>query len=330
MTPAPAPSPPTPPSPPAPGPAAPTRASDAGIGSSTTTAVAATTAAAPAGPGVLSSPIAPDDALLTVRNLGVEFTSGGRAIRVVDGVSFALRRAATLGLVGESGSGKTTVARAVLRLIPAAPGSSVVFDGVDVLTAPRAAVRAFRRQAQIIFQDPGGSLNPRMRVGSIVGEGLVVHRLARSREDLRRRVASLLERCGLPADAADRFPHEFSGGQRQRIAIARALAIEPRLVVCDEPTSALDASIQAQILNLLKDLQRDLGLAYLFISHDLAVVRHMCDAVAVMLKGRIVESGPVEEVIDRPRHPYTRALLAAVPVVEGDGPARAPAESAAT
>ena len=232
-------------------------------------------------------------------------------VKAVDGVSFHLRRGETLGLVGESGCGKTTVGRTVLRLIPAT-GGKVLFDGQSVFDQGPGAMRQLRRQMQIIFQDPGGSLNPRMRVGRIVGEPLEVHGMA-SGDELRHRVETLLERCGLWRAAADRYPHEFSGGQRQRIGIARALALEPRLIVCDEPTSALDVSIQSQILNLLSDLQDEFGLAYLFISHDMAVIHHICDRIAVMWNGTIVEEGSRDDVIARPRHAYTKALLSAVP-----------------
>jgi ABC-type glutathione transport system ATPase component len=236
-------------------------------------------------------------------------------VHAVDGVSFHVGPGETLGLVGESGCGKTTVGRAVLRLIPASGATlsgRVTFEGKDVLAARGRALFALRRHMQIIFQDPGGSLDPRVRIADAVAEPLIVHRLARGR-DLRARALHLLDRCGMPASAADRFPHEFSGGQRQRIAIARALALSPRFIVCDEPTSALDVSVQAQILNLLTDLQRDLGLSYLFISHDMAVVQHMCRRIAVMHQGRVVEEGSRESVLESPSHPYTRALLAAVP-----------------
>jgi len=233
-------------------------------------------------------------------------------VKAVDGVSFTLRPGESLGLVGESGSGKTTVGRAVLALIKAT-GGSVLFDGQDVLTARGARLKALRRQMQIIFQDPGGSLNPRMTVERVVGEPLVVHGLAGGRDELREKVLSTLERCGMPRSAAERYPHEFSGGQKQRLAIARALILRPRFIVCDEPTSALDVSVQAQILNLLSDLQSEFQLAYLFISHDMAVVRHMCTRLAVMYRGKIVEEGPREAVVGSPSHPYTRSLLSAVP-----------------
>ncbi len=264
--------------------------------------------------------------LLEVAGLRVEFPVRSGLLRrisgvtkAVDGVSFHVARAETLGLVGESGCGKTTVGRALLRLIPSTAGSAL-FDGVDLLGLGGSNLRAMRRRMQIVFQDPAGALNPRMRIGDIVAEPLRVHRLARSREQGHAQASELLARCGLPDPSARtlrRFPHEFSGGQRQRIVIARALATRPDLIVCDEPTSALDVSIQAQILNLIKDLQRDLGLSLLFISHDMGVVGHTCDRVAVMRAGRIVETGPVEAVIRTPREEYTRTLLAAVPGTSG-------------
>ncbi len=233
-------------------------------------------------------------------------------VRAVDHVSFHIHRGETLGLVGESGCGKTTVGRTLLRLIPAT-GGTVRFDSKDVYAASGATLKSLRRDMQIVFQDPGGSLNPRMRVAAIIGEPLVVHGLCKPGPELRERVEQLLERSGMPRAAADRYPHEFSGGQRQRIGIARALALEPKFIVCDEPTSALDVSIQAQILNLLKDLQRDFGLSYLFISHDMAVIKHMCNRIAVMFKGKIVEEGTRDQVIHAPQHKYTQSLLSAVP-----------------
>ena len=233
-------------------------------------------------------------------------------VKAVDGVSFELGRGETLGLVGESGCGKTTVGRTLLRLIPNS-GGTVTFEGKDVFKAQGAEMKALRRDMQIIFQDPAGSLNPRMRIASIVGEPLIVHGLVSDRRKLRKQVEELLVRCGMPAAAADRYPHEFSGGQRQRIGIARALALEPKFIVCDEPTSALDVSIQAQIINLLTDLQEEFGLSYLFISHDMAVIQHVCKRIAVMYKGKIVETGSRDEILKNPQHKYTQSLLSAVP-----------------
>jgi oligopeptide transport system ATP-binding protein len=232
-------------------------------------------------------------------------------VQAVDDISFEVPHGHTLGLVGESGCGKSTAGRSILRLIPPTAGT-VRFDGADVLAADRRQLRALRRQMQIIFQDPVGSLNPRMRISRIIGEPIAVHGLARGSE-LDDRVAALLKRVGLSPDYADRYPHEFSGGQRQRIGIARALALQPRFIVCDEPVSALDVSIQSQILNLLSDLQKELGLAYLFIAHNLAVVEHFCDRVAVMYLGKIVEVADRQALYEQPRHPYTRALLSAAP-----------------
>jgi oligopeptide/dipeptide ABC transporter ATP-binding protein len=265
--------------------------------------------------------------LLEARDLTVRFPvrSGllGRArqeVHAVDAVSLTIAPGETLGLVGESGCGKTTLARALLRLVEPTSGT-IRFEGVDVRALDGAKLRALRRRMQIVFQDPWSSLNPRMTIGAIIGEGLIVHRIAKGRE-LERRVAELLQFVGLPPDAASRYPHEFSGGQRQRIGIARALAVGPSLVVCDEAVASLDVSVQAQVLNLLIDLRERHRLAYLFISHDLAIVRHLSRRVAVMYLGEIVETGSAEEVLARPRHPYTQALLAAVPSVE-PGQARA-------
>ncbi len=240
-------------------------------------------------------------------------------VKAVDGVSFSIPTARTLALVGESGCGKTTVGKGILRLVPPT-GGRVRFAGMDLTRLAGAPLRRLRRQFQIVFQDPYSSLDPRMPVAEIVMEGLRVQGLAgATRRERMARVEALLEQVGLPSDAARRYPHEFSGGQRQRISIARALAVEPRLIVCDEPTSALDVSVQAQILNLLKRLQDDLALSYLFITHNLGVVEYLAHEIAVMYLGRIVERGEVHEVLDAPRHPYTQALLAAVPALDDAG-----------
>jgi oligopeptide transport system ATP-binding protein len=233
-------------------------------------------------------------------------------VRAVDDVSFEINEGETLGLVGESGSGKSTTGYCVLQLLRPT-GGSVRFMGKELTTLPHGELREMRKEMQIVFQDPYSSLNPRMTVGNIVAEPMAVHDQG-TRRAREARVRDLLETVGFNPDFTNRYPHEFSGGQRQRIGIARALALNPRLIVCDEPVSALDVSIQAQILNLLKDLQRDLGLAYLFVAHDLAVVRAMSDRIAVMNKGKIVETGPAEQVYSNPQDEYTRALLAAVPV----------------
>jgi oligopeptide/dipeptide ABC transporter ATP-binding protein len=238
------------------------------------------------------------------------------AIRAVDGVSFAIRPGEVVGLVGESGSGKTTVGRTLLRLVEPTEGTIRV-EGVDITRLPKDELRAYRRKMQIVFQDPYASLDPRMRVEAILGEAFAIHGLATG-EDRRRRVLALLERVGLDPSHASRYPHEFSGGQRQRIVIARALAVEPAFIVADEPVSALDVSIQAQIVNLLAELRRDLGLAMLFISHDLSVVEYLSDRVIVMYLGRVMEEGPVDAIFERPRHPYTAALLSAAPKPDPD------------
>ena len=238
-------------------------------------------------------------------------------VTAVDDVSFAVARGEILALVGESGSGKTTTRRLVLRLLEPT-GGSVRFDGTDIAAMPRGTLRAFRRRMQIIFQDPFSSLNPHMRVGDAIEEALYIHGLGGDRAGRRARVLELLDLVGLRPDHADRFPHEFSGGQRQRIGIARTLAVEPDFIVADEPVSALDVSIQAQIVNLLEDLQARLGLAILFIAHDLAVVRHLADRVAVMYLGRIVEMADADALFARPRHPYTEALLSAIPIPDPD------------
>ena len=262
--------------------------------------------------------------LLVVRDLVKEFGGHRRwlkrstPVRAVDRVSFDIKEGETFGLVGESGSGKTTTGRCVLRLIEPTSGA-VSFKGTDVLGYSREELRQARRNFQIVFQDPYSSLNPRMRVGAIVAEPLVVHRVG-SADERRSRVKELFELVGLDPAFASRYPHEFSGGQRQRIGLARALALNPSLVVADEPVSALDVSVQAQVVNLLVDLQKRLGLTYLFIAHDLRLVREVCDRVAVMYRGRIVELAPVRDIYDRPAHPYTRALLSAIPSLTPGAP----------
>jgi oligopeptide transport system ATP-binding protein len=233
-------------------------------------------------------------------------------VRAVDGVSFQVQRGETLGLVGESGSGKSTACRAVLQLIEPTSGS-VKFEGREIAGLGQRQMRPLRREMQMIFQDPYASLNPRKRVGQIVGDPLKRQGVA-SGSELRRQVQELLERVGLSSEHFNRFPHEFSGGQRQRIGIARAISLKPKLVICDEPVSALDVSIQAQIVNLLDDLQDEFGLAYLFVAHDIGVVRHISDRIAVMNEGKIVEQGSADEVCERPKDEYTKKLLAAVPI----------------
>jgi ABC-type oligopeptide transport system ATPase subunit len=262
---------------------------------------------------------AQDDPLVLVEALRKDFSlrAGllGRALETVaavDGISFEIRRGETLALVGESGCGKTTTARLILRLIEPTAGR-VIFDGEELFALGKEELKRFRRRAQIVFQDPFGSLNPRMTVGAMLREVLHVHGLTR-RAEATARVTELLAAVGLDEWAAARYPHEFSGGQRQRIGIARALAVEPDFIVADEPVSALDVSVQAQVLNLLADLQGRLGLTYLFITHDLSVVRHIADRVAVMFRGKIVELRDCEELFQDPRDPYTRSLLSAVPV----------------
>jgi ABC-type oligopeptide transport system ATPase subunit len=257
--------------------------------------------------------------LLSVRDLRTWFPVYGGVfrrrtgeIKAVDGVSFEVEPGQTVGLVGESGSGKTTVGRTLLKLTPATSGE-VHYGGKNILPMSEAEFRPLRKDVQMIFQDPFGSLNPRMTILSILAEPLEIHFPEMSKEDRRARVVELLRLVGLPDDAMGRYPHEFSGGQRQRIGIARALAVKPRFIVCDEPVSALDVSVQAQIVNLLQDLQEQLGVAYLFIAHDLAVVEHVSDHVIVMHHGKIVESAPAEAIYEDPQHDYTKKLLAAVP-----------------
>jgi oligopeptide/dipeptide ABC transporter ATP-binding protein len=264
------------------------------------------------------------DVLLRVENLvkyfpvrsGKLVPTNREYVHAVENVSLEVRRGETLGLVGETGCGKSTLARCVARLYPVTSGK-IFFDDRDITNLPPRRMRPLRREIQIIFQDPYGSLNPRRRVGSIIGDPFAIHRTA-SGEDRKRKVQHLMELVGLNPEHYNRFPAEFSGGQRQRIGVARALAFQPKLIICDEPVSALDVSIQAQILNLLSDLQRDLGLTYIFIAHDLSVVRHVSNRVAVMYLGKIAEKSPVDGMWAHPRHPYTDALLSAVPLPDPD------------
>src|SRR5678816_3515051 len=257
--------------------------------------------------------------LLEVRNLRTWFPVHTGILRrhtddvkAVDDVSFAIEPGTTMGLVGESGSGKTTIGRAILKLTPATSGQ-VLFNGKNILPMTEREFRPLRREVQMIFQDPFGSLNPRHTIFQIIGEALEIHFPEFSRSQREARVAQLLEQVGLKPEMMHRYPHEFSGGQRQRIGIARALAVEPKFIVCDEPVSALDVSVQAQIVNLLQDLQEQLGLTFLFIAHDLAVVEHISDHVLVMYRGKIVESASAEQIYEAPQHEYTKNLLAAVP-----------------
>jgi len=265
------------------------------------------------------------DEILTVEDLCIHFPvqSGGllrrqsATVKAVDGVSFSLRRGETLGLVGESGCGKSTTGLALMHMLRATRGR-ILFDGQDITTFDRRQLKAFRRRVQMVYQDPYGSLNPRMKVRDLIGEPLEVHGLNKDRAKFEARIAELMRMVGLLPDMAERYAHEFSGGQRQRIGIARALAMEPALIVCDEPVSALDVSIQAQVINLFKALQQRLGLTYVFIAHDLAVVRHISDRIAVMYLGRVVEIASRDALYESPKHPYTQALLSAVPMADVD------------
>jgi oligopeptide/dipeptide ABC transporter ATP-binding protein len=265
-------------------------------------------------------PVSASEYILEVRDLVKHFPVrgglfGGEAgvVKAVDGVTFAIRRGETLGLVGESGCGKTTTGRCILQL-EAATSGRIIFEGRDLTALSHGEMRSVRRRMQVIFQDPYSSLNPRMTVGQIIAEPLAVHGIVRERRARDARVKELLQHAGLLAKMAVRYPHELSGGQRQRVGIARALAMEPSLIICDEPVSALDVSIQAQIINLLEELQAEFGLTYLFVAHDLSVVRHISDRVAVMYLGRIVEITDRKSLYEDPRHPYTQALLSAVPI----------------
>ena len=257
--------------------------------------------------------------LLEVKNLRTWFPVTGGVLRrhvddvkAVDDVSFTIAPGTTVGLVGESGSGKSTIGKTILKLVPATSGQ-ILFEGRDILPMTENEFRPLRREVQMIFQDPFGSLNPRHTIFQIVGEALEIHFPAMNRSERRDRVTELMKQVGLKPEMMERYPHEFSGGQRQRIGIARALAVKPKFIVCDEPVSALDVSVQAQIVNLLQDLQEELGLTYLFIAHDLAVVEHMSDHVLVMYRGKIVESASAEAIYEAPQHAYTKKLLAAVP-----------------
>ena len=268
-----------------------------------------------------AAPADGDDVLLRVENLVKYFPIGSarpfqkrEQVHAVDGVSLTVRRGQTFGVVGETGCGKSTLARCIARLYDITAGR-IVFDGQDITKISQRRMRPLRTEIQMIFQDPIGSLNPRRRVGSIIGDPYAIHGLA-SGADRKRRVQELMERVGLNPEHFNRFPAEFSGGQRQRIGVARALAFQPKLIICDEPVSALDVSIQAQVINLLADLQAEFGLTYIFIAHDLSVVRHVSNSVAVMYLGKITEIAPADELFTRPRHPYTGALLSAVPVPE--------------
>lgn len=271
----------------------------------------------------MSKQLNDNDVLLEVRNLKKHFVSkhgllGQHITRVqaVDGVSFKIRRGETLGLVGESGCGKSTTGRTIIRLYDVTDGE-VIFDGVDISKISQGQMRQYRKKIQMIFQDPYASLNSRMTVGDIIGEPLDIHKIAKG-DERQKIIWNLLERVGLNKEHANRYPHEFSGGQRQRIGIARALAVSPDFIICDEPISALDVSIQAQVVNMLDDLQKELGLTYLFIAHDLSMVKHISDRIGVMYLGKLVELASSDDLYDNPNHPYTQALLSAIPVPDPD------------
>ena len=257
-----------------------------------------------------------DKILISVKNLKKYFSRGKDIVHAVEDVSFNIRRGETLGLVGESGSGKSTVARLIIRLIDT-DGGNIIFDGVDITTLSEKALKPFRRRMQIVFQDPASSLNPQMTVGTIIKEQFLIHKLG-TKQEQEKWVEELLEKVGIDPSFKDAYPHEFSGGQQQRICIARAIALRSEFIICDEPLSSLDVSIQAQIIKLLEDLQKELGLTYLFISHDLAVVKHLSDSIAVMYLGKLVEFSNKKDLFSNPLHPYTITLLSSVPTIKGE------------
>ena len=257
-----------------------------------------------------------DKILISVKNLKKYFSRGKDIVHAVEDVSFNIRRGETLGLVGESGSGKSTVARLIIRLIDT-DGGNIIFDGVDITTLSEKALKPFRRRMQIVFQDPASSLNPQMTVGTIIKEQFLIHKLG-TKQEQEKWVEELLEKVGIDPSFKDAYPHEFSGGQQQRICVARAIALRSEFIICDEPLSSLDVSIQAQIIKLLEDLQKELGLTYLFISHDLAVVKHLSDSIAVMYLGKLVEFSNKKDLFSNPLHPYTITLLSSVPTIKGE------------
>jgi len=257
-----------------------------------------------------------DKILISVKNLKKYFPRGKDIVHAVEDVSFNIRRGETLGLVGESGSGKSTVARLIIRLIDT-DGGNIIFDGVDITRLSEKALKPFRRRMQIVFQDPASSLNPQMTVGTIIKEQFLIHKLG-TKQEQEKWVEELLEKVGIDPSFKDAYPHEFSGGQQQRICVARAIALRSEFIICDEPLSSLDVSIQAQIIKLLEDLQKELGLTYLFISHDLAVVKHLSDSIAVMYLGKLVEFSNKKDLFNNPLHPYTITLLSSVPTIKGE------------